>query len=275
MMCSFICFAAKGYLDRRDDDPAAVVLLGDSAYHRSKLKDKLGLGLPVPQRKDGVQQKVRVRRFWSPLSDLDAPQGEEVARSHVVQSTRVVVEQVFADLKLWKVMKSNKVRTVKDFEQLLDCVSALHNLNQLIKLKPDFDLPVRRAAIPGEHIFKPLTPTNEVDLKIPKDPPDLSLPKYRHIKEFKEFLPSAAPAIRTAMALHGKDGVFFPTVRERGKHLYDGAYVLQLKVQHELLDKWTVKYVVGASYSYESHVGYFELSRDNAVIANICDCFSG
>ena len=41
-------------------DPEAVVCLGDSAYNRSKMKDKLGLGLPVPQRKDGVQQKVRI-----------------------------------------------------------------------------------------------------------------------------------------------------------------------------------------------------------------------
>lgn len=50
--------------------------------------------------------------------------------------------------------------------------------------------------------------------------------------------------------------------------------MLQPKVQHELLDVWTVKYLVGASYSYETHVGCFLMSRENAVIRNICDCFS-
>jgi hypothetical protein len=51
-------FTAKGYLEKREEDPEAVILLGDSAYHRSKHKEELGFGLPVPQRKDGVQQKV-------------------------------------------------------------------------------------------------------------------------------------------------------------------------------------------------------------------------
>jgi hypothetical protein len=204
-----------------------------------------------------------------------ASQGEEVTRSHKVQSVRAVVEQTFADLKRAKVMESNKARTAADLEGALDCVIALHNLRVLLKADPDYDLPERRAAIPGEHIFKPLVPTNEVDLKIPADPPDLSLAKYRHIKEFQEFMPSAAGAIRRAMDLHGNECVFFPTVRKRGENLYNGAYVLQLRVHKEELDLWTVRYLVGASYSYETHVGYFQMSRDNAVIASICDCFSG
>jgi hypothetical protein len=138
-----------------------------------------------------------------------ASQGEEVTRSHKVQSVRAVVEQTFADLKRAKVMESNKARTAADLEGALDCVIALHNLRVLLKADPDYDLPERRAAIPGEHIFKPLVPTNEVDLKIPADPPDLSLAKYRHIKEFQEFMPSAAGAIRRAMDLHGNECVFF------------------------------------------------------------------
>ena len=52
-------FAAKGYLAKREADPTAVVCLGDSAYLRSSVKGELGLGLPVPQRNDGVQQKVK------------------------------------------------------------------------------------------------------------------------------------------------------------------------------------------------------------------------
>jgi hypothetical protein len=59
MLVSKFRFAAKGYLAKREADPAAVVCLGDSAYHRSNKKEELGLGLPAPQRHDGVQQKVK------------------------------------------------------------------------------------------------------------------------------------------------------------------------------------------------------------------------
>jgi hypothetical protein len=187
----------------------------------------------------------------------------------------VVVEQVFADLKLFKVMESNKIGSVEHFEKVLDCVIALHNLRVLRKLKPEFDIPPRPRAVPGEHIFRPLIPTKDLDLKIPADPPKLNLPAYAHIRKFKDFLSSAAPAIRKAMEKGGQEGVFFPTVRKRGRNLYNGAYVLQLRVQEEELDEWTVKYLVGASYSYETHTGYVKMSRGNAVIGSICDCFSG
>jgi hypothetical protein len=188
---------------------------------------------------------------------------------------RAVVEQTIANLKVAKVMERNKIKSVEMFEKVLDCVIALHNLRVLLKANPQFDIPPRRAAIPGEHIFKPLVPENEVDLKIPADAPDLALKKYRHLSKFKDFLPSAAGAIKKALELHGDEGVFYPTVRKRGENLYKGAYVLQLRVQEELMGEWTVKYVVGASYSYETHKGYFQMSRDNAVKASICDCYSG
>lgn len=198
-----------------------------------------------------------------------------MAKSHKVQSQRVVVEQTIADLKLFKVMESNKIESVAQFEKVLDCATALHNLKVLIKFDPRFDIPARRAAIPGEHIFGPKVPEKNVDLKIPADPPNPELRDFRHISKFKDFLPSAAGAIGKAVELRGNDSVFFPTVRDRGKNLYNGAYVLQLRVQEELLERWTVKYIVGASYSYETHTGYFQMSRDNAVIRSICDCFSG
>jgi hypothetical protein len=265
----------KGYLKKREEDPATVVCLGDSAYHRSQMKAQLGLGLPAPQRKDGVQQKVKISHCSVTTADVSSSQGKEVKHSHVVQSTRVVVEQTFADLKKAKVMESNKIKAVDHFEKVLDCVIGLHNLRVLLKANPLFDIPARRAAIPGEHIFTPLIPEKDVDLKIPQDQPKLTLAKFEHIRKFQEFLPSAAGGLRKAMELHGDEGVFFPTVRKRGKNLYRGAYVLQLRVQDEGLDVWSVKCLVGASYSYDSHTGYFEMSRENAVIRNICDCFSG
>jgi hypothetical protein len=198
-----------------------------------------------------------------------------VKKSHKVQSVRAVVEQTIANLKLAKVMERNKIKSVEMFEKVLDCVIALHILRVLLKANPQFDIPPRRAALQDEHIFRPLVPENEVDLKIPADAPDLALKKYRHLSKFKDFLPSAAGAIKKALELHGDEGVFYPTVRKRGENLYKGAYVLQLRVQEELMGEWTVKYVVGASYSYETHKGYFRMSRDNAVKVSICDCYSG
>jgi hypothetical protein len=104
---------------------------------------------------------------------------------------------------------------------------------------------------------------------------DLSSPNYKHIKDFVEFLPSAATAIKDAVNSVGQERIFYPNVRKRGRNLYNGAYVLQLRVQDEGLGVWTVKYQVGASYSYEVYVGYFKMSRDNAAMENICDCYSG
>lgn len=195
--------------------------------------------------------------------------------SHKVQSERAVVERVIAHLKNFKIMFTNKVSTAEKFEKTLDNVIALHNFHFLLKLDGNFDLPGRRAAILGEHIFHPSVSKEDVDLKIPVDGPDLMLPKYKHIRDFKEFLPSAAKAISDSLKRGGNACIFFPTVLERGKNLYNGAYVLQLQVMPEGLDSWTVKYVVGASYSYETHTGYFKLSRDGISDHHICDCFSG
>jgi hypothetical protein len=132
-------FAAKGYLAKREEDPAAVVCLGDSAYHRSSVKGELGLGLLVPQRNDGVQQKVKYFVGLATTSDVIDVQGDEVAKSHKVQSVRAVVEQTIADLKLAKVMEGNKIKTVSKFEKVLDCVIGLHNLRVLLKANPQFD----------------------------------------------------------------------------------------------------------------------------------------
>lgn len=201
--------------------------------------------------------------------------GPEVEESHKVQSVRAVVEQTIRDLKCFKIMDGNKIKTATDFEEVLDCVIALHNLRVLLKGDKAFDLQARRAAVPGDHVFKPKIPQKDVDLKIPADAPDLSKPKYRDIRDFKGFLAAAAPAVKNALEKRGSNCIFFPTVKIRGKNLYDGAYVLQLQLQRELLGVWTVKYVVGASYSYETHTGYVQMSRENAALHHICDCYSG
>ena len=51
---------ASKHLKKLQEDSDAVICLGDSAYHRSSVKGEMGIARPVPQRKDGVQQKARI-----------------------------------------------------------------------------------------------------------------------------------------------------------------------------------------------------------------------
>jgi hypothetical protein len=198
-----------------------------------------------------------------------------VASSHAVQSVRAKVEHVFAELKLYKVMEGNKISSAKGMEKVLDCVLGIHNLNVLLKRDRMHKIPLRRDAIAGEHIFGPLEDEFSVNLGIPVNCPPLKDPKLGHIRSFLEFLPSAARAIRDAVAEGSGGSIFFPGVRSRGENLYNGAYVLQLQVQEESYQHFTVRFTVGASYSYQTHIGYFEMLRDTAVHRCVCDCFAG
>lgn len=198
-----------------------------------------------------------------------------MAASHTVQSHRAVVEQTIADLKLAKVLDGNKISEVEDRSEELDCVIGLHNLRVLLKDDPNYDIPARRAPILDDHVFKPLTPPDELDFKIPPEIRPAQEKNITHIRAFEAFLPSAAPALKKAVEIGGDGSVFFPTVGKRGRNLYHGAYVLHLRVQEEEMEVWTVKFLVGASYSYETHSGYFQLSKDEAPKACICDCYSG
>lgn len=195
--------------------------------------------------------------------------------SHKVQSERAIVEQTIADLKKAQVLGANKVNSVADATKDLDCVLALHNLRVLLKEDANYDIPERRAALAEEHVFKPLTPPNELDFKIPPEIRPKMEKDIKHIRAFERFLPSAAPALKKSVEIGGDGSVFYPTVGKRGRNLYSGAYVLHLQVQKEEMDVWTVKFVVGASYSYETHSGYFQISKDEAPKASICDCYSG
>jgi hypothetical protein len=195
-----------------------------------------------------------------------------VASSHKVASHRAVVEQTFADIKRWKVMEGNKVRDAKRFEKVLDCVLGLHNLKVLMKNDPNSIIPNRRNPILNEHIF---FPKEELNLSIPNPITPFIRDTVPHVFEFQAFMTSAYGAVSRALTNRGNDAVFFPTVGERGKNLFKGAYLLQLRVVKEDLGVWTIKYTVGASYSYEIHEGYFQMREDVAVIASICDCYSG
>lgn len=200
---------------------------------------------------------------------------DEVKASHKVQSIRAVVEQVFCDLKLEKWLDLSRLWEVDQLEKVLDAAFALHNLRMLCKLVENFKLEQRNWPIPGEHIFHPKQPALEVNWGIPKNLADLKLPELSHIAEFLDFLHSTPKALAKELGQTEEGSIFYPNVRVRGTNLYLGAYVLQLQVQNMGLDVFRVKYIVGASYSYLTHVGYFEMTKYEASARNICDCFSG
>jgi len=198
-----------------------------------------------------------------------------VSASHVVQSERVIVEQTFCDLKEWKVMKGKKFSEVKTASKELDAVISLHNINILLKYDPQYEIPDRRAALKDEHVFKPTISPEEVNLKIPKQLCPAGKVNIKHITAFKAWLPSVIPTLKKSLENCENESVFFPTVGDRGRCLHNGAYVLQLRVEKEALDVWSVKFLVGASYSYQTHTGYFQLSKNSAPVCNICCCYSG
>ena len=198
-----------------------------------------------------------------------------MAASHQVQSIRARVEHVIGLVKDWKVLSGNKVENITDREQELDCVIFLYNLHERHRQDSQFEIPARSRALPDEHVFKPVVPENEVDLKIPPEIRSGKKGGVVHIDNFERFVASAAPKIKKALEIGGNDQRFFPTVDKRGENLYEGAYVLQLQVKDEGLDQWTVKYVVGTSYSYDVHYGYLLMYLNDVLVDSICDCYAG
>ena len=192
-----------------------------------------------------------------------------------MQSHRAVVEQTIGDLKRAKILFDNKVQDLDGHTKNLDCVLALHNLSVLLKADPGYDLRERRKALKDEHVFKPLVPPDEVNLNIPNPIVPRDEPNIQHIRAFEEFLTSAGPSIRRALETGRNESVFFPTVSKRGRNLFDGAYVLQLRVQKKPLGEWALKWLVGASYSVETHEGYAWFNKDNIGKLVICDCIGG
>jgi hypothetical protein len=91
--------------------------------------------------------------FFFVVCDVLSNQGDDLKSSHKVQSVRVTVEQTIGDLKKWKVMQLNKLKTAEAFENIFDCVAALHNFRVLCQADEKFDIPARRAAVIDEHIF--------------------------------------------------------------------------------------------------------------------------
>lgn len=189
-----------------------------------------------------------------------------------MQSARTFVEHSFSDLKKFHVLDGNKINSARTFAQLLDCCMGLHNFILEVKRDPRYQIPRRNRTIEAEHVF---TTASEKNLKIPDPPRTNVINRASHVEEFKNYLKLRRNDLAVAIGEGEGRSIFFPHVNYRGENLYDGAYVLQLRLQKGVVDDWYVRFVVGASYSYERHEGYFHLTRGMIVEASICDCFAG
>ena len=85
---------------------------------------------------------------------------------------------------------------------------------------------------------------------------------------------SAAPAITNALEKKGRDCIFPYGEDSRSKLVQWCVCASIAAAEREVLDVWTLKYIVGASYSYETHSGYVQMSKEDAALKHICDCYS-
>lgn len=195
--------------------------------------------------------------------------------SHTVQSYRGTVEHVNEELKNNKVLSNVTMVTAGHYEAVFDAVAALHNLRVMTRADSNYKLPRHNSTVLGDYIIEPLDDLTDKILGLPQNLPDLSSHALKHVHDYLEFLSFQLASVKEAVNVGVRGVRFLPHVASRGRDLYMGAYVLQLMVQKRGVDGWVVRYLVGASYSYEIHVGYVEMISGNAVSQSICDCFAG
>lgn len=195
--------------------------------------------------------------------------------SHTVQSQRGTAEHVNEELKNNKVLSDVNMVSAGHYEAIFDAVAALHNLRVMLRADSNYKLPRYNAMILGDYIIEPFDELTDKILGLPQKLPDLSKHALKHVHDYLEFLSFQLASVKEAVKVGVRGVRFLPNVAIRGRNLYMGAYVLQLMVQKCGVDGWVVRYLVGASYSYEIHVGYVEMIPGNAVSHSICDCYAG
>jgi hypothetical protein len=161
-------------------------------------------------------------------------------------------------LKLWKALDDNKIKSAGTFSEILDCTMGLHNFKELFNSDPNYQIPCRNRTIPGEHVFKS---REEKKSGIPDEPRQSMVNRASNVFKFKTSLLSLQNELAVAVGEGGGPADFFPTVIQRGKNLFNGAYVLQLRLQPGLVEDWFIRFKVGASYSYETHSGVLSFDQ--------------
>jgi hypothetical protein len=192
-------------------------------------------------------------------------EGDDLKKSHKVQSHRGLIERMFARLKKWQVLFGNLVDSIDTKEKELDCAMALQNLIELDRMELLDMIPARPLFAPGCHI---ITPDLEPSMKFPAGVKLASDKVPPHLRAFHTAMSSIALRI-------GSENVFSERVVKRGDAKFLGGNVLQFQVQQQLLDQWWVRASVGASMKAPVYKCYFVLDRNKGVTASCCECKNG
>jgi hypothetical protein len=207
-----------------------------------------------------------------PLVTFCSVQGEDLKRTHVVQSHRGLVERVIQRIKLFKVLEGTSVDSIAMFEKLLDVACALVNLKELCRLNCLDSIPAVARHAPDAHIItNDLGVPQAISRTQPGDSPHLA----QHVLAFREALTAIVPELQRVLRGEGNYSCFTVRVRARGKSLFEGANVLHVQPQDEGDGLWTIRFVVGASMKAISYVCYVQIKKDLAVRQQVCECKNG
>jgi hypothetical protein len=123
---------------------------------------------------------------------VEACQGPDLKKSHIVQSHRGLIERRIGSLKFWQILQGGQWDSICLKEKELDVALALENLIPLERGGSMGAIKARAPFSPGAHI---ITPDQDVPLALPKEQSlqDANIPS--HVKEFYEDLTSHAKQI--------------------------------------------------------------------------------
>ena len=195
-----------------------------------------------------------------------------MAKTHLVQSYRGLIERMFARLKKWGILSGGAVDSIDRKEIELDCAMALQNLIERFRLDIVAGIPARAPFAPDSHI---ITPDLEPSMKIPRGYPLNSEKVPIHVRKFHGALSTIVPKLEQILSAAGNERIFTPRLAKRGNNLFLGGNVLQYMVEEEDLGVWRVRISVGASMKTPIYKCYARLDANVGVLRQICECKNG
>lgn len=199
-------------------------------------------------------------------------EGDDLKKSHKVQSHRGLIERMFARLKKWQILFGNQVDSIDRKEKELDCAMALQNLIELDRMDLLGMIPARPSFAPGCHI---ITPDLEPSMKFPAAVSLTSDKVPQHVRAFDTAMSSIAPLLKNLVQRIGSGSIFSERVVKRGDAKFLGGNVLQFQLQQRPLDQWWVRASVGASMKTPVYKCYFILDANKGVAGACCECKNG
>lgn len=250
----------------------AKIAVADSAYARSTIDADVPLYLPTALPDDGSNPRVRLMGIFYCGLIINCMQGNDLKKTHVVQSHRGHVERIIRKLKEFHCLQGGVVESIENMEMELDNTCAQHNLKTLYRLGLEKEIPKKAPCAPNALI---ITPDLDPSLKIPH-PVALDSPKMpQHIVNFHQELGSIVPELEKILLGEGKEICFTNRVLARGKSLLEGCNVLQIQVQNELDGLFTLRFSVGASMKAPVYNCYVQVKKTQGVIRQACECKNG